>query len=262
MGLTKFICRYLTLLSVAVVLLAAPGRTFQRSFPLRSSTTRVFGGLEFLDDDTVGQEKMIDTVAPPTSNNDDVRREFISKSMGFLTSVSVVGSANADPSIISSVQGPIQDIFAPGHWIGQFVGINSKTVQWTFPNASPEEVSNALIGVLNDLTPEQKSKLYMPNFDISRADRDKVHVRTWTKNEWLDSLDVSFSQKSTTTIAKASFYATGFFPTSIPGAPIWNVGMAWMPFASPGPRGEMLQDFRLRVLESFVSKRLQNNGNA
>ena len=29
-------------------------------------------------------------------------------------------------------------------------------------------------------------------------------------------------------------YATGFVPTSIPGAPILNVALAPLPFASPG----------------------------
>ena len=57
-------------------------------------------------------------------------------------------------------------------------------------------------------------------------------------------------------VATASFYATGFLPTSIPFAPLANVAMAWFPFGSPGPRGEMLQDFRLRALKGLVAKQL------
>jgi hypothetical protein len=191
------------------------------------------------------------------------RRRFFFQAAGALSTAPMgkVMAANASPSIISSVQGPIQDLIAPGHWLGQLVGINSKTVQWSFKNASADEVSTALVKVLNDLTPERRSKLYIPVFDITRADSTKVHVRTWTKNEWLDSLDVSFKPNQTNDggcVATASFYATGFLPTSIPGAPIINVAFAWVPFASPGPRGEMmLQDFRLRALESLVSKQLQ-----
>ena len=56
----------------------------------------------------------------------------------------------------------------------------------------------------------------------------------------------------------ASFYATGFFPTSLPLAPLLNVGMAWLPFASPGPRNEMLQEFRLRALKGLLDKKLAN----
>ena len=97
--------------------------------------------------------------------------------------------ANADPSFVSSLQGPIQDALAPGHWIGQFIGINSKTETWEFP-ARPAEVSAALVDVLNELTPERRSKLLIPEFTIARADANKVHVITWTKAEWLDTFDV------------------------------------------------------------------------
>jgi hypothetical protein len=185
------------------------------------------------------------------------RRQFLLQAAGALTIAPFVLSANADPSIISSLQGPVQDVIAPGHWIGQFIGINSKTVQWQFPSSSPAEVSKALVDVLNELTPERKEKLYIPNFDITQADASKVHVRTWTKNEWLDSLDLSLREENNGCVAKASFYATGFLPTSIPGALLVNIGMAWFPFASPGPRGEMLQDFRLRALEGLVTQKLQ-----
>ena len=185
------------------------------------------------------------------------RRQFLLQAVGALTTAPFVLAANADPSIISSLQGPVQDAIAPGHWIGQFIGMNSKTVQWQFPSSSPAEVSKAVVDVLNELTPERKEKLYIPNFDITEADASKVHVRTWTKNEWLDSLDVSLREENDGCVAKASFYATGFLPTSIPGAPLVNIGMAWFPFASPGPRGEMLQDFRLRALEGLVTKKLQ-----
>ena len=142
--------------------------------------------------------------------------------------------ANADPSFVSSLQGPIQDALAPGHWIGQFIGINSKTETWEFP-ARPAEVSAALVDVLNELTPERRSKLLIPEFTIARADANKVHVITWTKAEWLDSFDVRLeTRRGGGCVARASFYATGFVPTSIPLAPLINVGLAWIPFGSPG----------------------------
>jgi len=188
------------------------------------------------------------------------RRHFFAQTAGVVTATTLPGlmAANADPSIVSSIQGPIQDILAPGHWLGQLIGIDSATKQWKFPNApSSSVVSQALVNVLTDLTPQERAALYIPNLEITRADATKVHVRTWTKNEWLDSLDVSFSvSASGGTMAKASFYATGFLPTSIPGAPLLNIGFAWFPFASPGPRGQMLQDFRLNVLERLVNERL------
>jgi len=162
-------------------------------------------------------------------------------------------------SIFSSLQAPIQDIISPGHWLGQFVGINSRTVEWTKfpPPTTKEEASKALVEVINDLTPIQLTKLCMPNYAITTSTTSNVHVRTWTKNEWLDSLDVQFIGEKTTCTAKASFYATGFVPTSIPGAPIINTAFAWFPFASPGPGGEMLQDYRLRVLEALLIKKLK-----
>ena len=81
----------------------------------------------------------------------------------------------------------VQDAIAPGHWLGQFVGINSKTEKWEFASSSPAEVSAALVGVLNGLTPERRSKLLIPEFKIARADAANVHVLTWTKAEWLDT---------------------------------------------------------------------------
>ena len=48
-------------------------------------------------------------------------------------------AVSAAPSSISSIQSPVQDIIAPGHWLGQLVGINSHSETWEF-DASPEEV--------------------------------------------------------------------------------------------------------------------------
>ena len=169
-------------------------------------------------------------------------------------------SAHASPSLFSSLQGPAQDLIAPGHWLGQFVGLNSKTETWEFSSHSPAEVSAALVEVLNELTPERREKLLIPEFTVARADAAQVHVLTWTKVEWLDSLDVRLKSSSSPpgsgTVATASFYATGFFPTSLPLAPLLNVAMAWFPFASPGPRGEMLQEFRLRALNGLLTRKL------
>jgi len=168
----------------------------------------------------------------------------------------VPGAAVADPPLLSNVQGPLQDAVAPGHWLGQFVGLNSRTEQWDFPAATPSEVSAALVAVLEELTPERRARLLIPEFKVQRADSKNVHVLTWTKAEWLDSLDVRLAPQRAGTAAAASFYATGFFPTSVPLAPLLNVGMAWLPFASPGPRSEMLQEFRLRALKGLLDKKL------
>ena len=174
-----------------------------------------------------------------------------------LVALAAPGAAVADPSLLSTVQGPLQDAIAPGHWLGQFVGLNSRTERWEFA-ASPGDVSAALVDVLNELTPERRAKLLIPEFRVARADSNNVHVLTWTKAEWLDSLDVRLEPLSKGTAATASFYATGFFPTSLPLAPLLNVGMAWLPFASPGPRNEMLQEFRLRALKGLLDKKLAN----
>lgn len=188
----------------------------------------------------------------------ETRRQWlVHVTAGAATAAALPQTARADPSFVSSLQGPVQDAIAPGHWLGQFVGINSKTEKWEFASSSPAEVSAALVGVLNGLTPERRSKLLIPEFKIARADAANVHVLTWTKAEWLDTFDVSFEpRKGGGCVATASFYATGFLPTSIPFAPLANVAMAWFPFGSPGPRGEMLQDFRLRALKGLVGKEL------
>jgi len=168
-----------------------------------------------------------------------------------------VSAANADPSLVSSVQSPLQDLISPGHWIGQFIGINSKTERWNFPSGTtPSQVSAALVDTLNELTPDRRAKLLIPNFRIVRADSSGVHVLTWTKSEWLDSFDVSYGKGGDGCVATVSFYATGFLPTSIPLAPVVNLGLAFIPFASPGPRGEMLQTFRLRAIKGLLDKKL------
>ena len=193
---------------------------------------------------------------------DSSRRQFFRKTTAGLATAStwlLLGApqtANADPSFVSSLQGPLQDAIAPGHWVGQFIGINSRQVTWDFSDTTPERVSAALVDVLNNLNQDERARLLIPEFTIAKADANKVHVRTWTKNEWLDSLDVTFQASGSGCKAKASFYATGFLPTSIPGAPLVNIAFAWFPFASPGPRGQMLQDYRLNRLEGLVRDRL------
>jgi hypothetical protein len=196
----------------------------------------------------------------PPSTSASSRRQWLASTAGIVTVAATTSvAANANPSIVSKVQGPIQDIIAPGHWIGQFVGLNSRKETWDFPNNTPEEVSKAMVDVLEGLTPERRAKLIMPEFEIKIANDKKIHVLTWTKLEWLDTLDVTLAPTSSKDgcVAIASFYATGFLPTNIPLAPLLNVAMAWFPFASPGPRGEMLQDFRLRAIKGLVTKKLQ-----
>lgn len=206
-----------------------------------------------------GAEPSDAVVEAPTSQPDATsRRQALIKLAGALSATLTIQAANADPSPISSIQGPLQDVIAPGHWIGQFLPLNSKTETWEFASSSPREVSSALVEVINELTQDRRAKLLIPNFKISVADSKHLHVITWTKAEWLDSFDVKLNERNGGgCIATASFYATGFLPTSIPLAPLVNVGMAWLPFGSPGPRGEMLQDFRLRAIRGLLDKKLQ-----
>lgn len=131
--------------------------------------------------------------------------------------------------------------------------------RWEFNTSSPDEVSAALVEVLQELGSERQSTLLMPNYKITRADPRKVHVLTWTNAEWLDSLDVSLSPVGRGCVATASFYATGFLPTWFPLAPVVNVAFAWFPFASPGPRGEMLQQFRLGVIKALLVTKLEGS---
>jgi len=57
-------------------------------------------------------------------------------------------------------------------------------------DSSPEIVAAAFVEVLEELTEEEKTRLLIPNFDIVEKSASRVHVRTWTKIEWLDSLGV------------------------------------------------------------------------
>lgn len=115
-----------------------------------------------------------------------------------------------------------------------------------------------LVSVLNELTPERRAKLLMPELKITSSDATHVHVLTWTKSEWLDSFDVRFeARRSGGCVATASFYATGFLPTSVPLAPLINVALAWVPFGSAEPRGGALQDFRLRAIRGLLTKKLE-----
>ena len=229
------------------------GYAFTNTFPSPVHRTIHLSGIKL----NCAAEPPDDVEAPPTSHRPAAsRRQIMMQLAGALSATPIIAAANADPSVISSIQGPLQDIIAPGHWIGQFLPLNSKTENWNFASSSPADVSAALVEVLNELTPERRAKLIIPNFKISTKDANHVHVITWTKNEWLDSLDVKLKDSGGGCTATASFYATGFLPTSIPLAPIVNVGMAWFPFASPGPRGEMLQDFRLRAIHGLLDKKL------
>lgn len=189
------------------------------------------------------------------------RRRWLFTTIPAALAVAAPTAASAEPGLLSRIQGPVQDVIAPGHWVGQFVGINSKTERWVIDGHEPAEVSAALVAVLNELTPARRDKLYIPEMKISRADASQVHVLTWTKAEWLDSLDVQLERRpGGGCVAVASFYATGFLPTSLPLAPLINVGLAWIPFASPGPRNEMLQDFRLRALQGLLRAKLDLGG--
>lgn len=96
-----------------------------------------------------------------TAGDDDVmnlgRRGAISGLLGAIVlgnaavaKAEVVGSP---PSIFSQLQGGVQGIVAPGHWLGQFIGINSHSESWEF-DASPDEVSKAMVDAIRDITPK------------------------------------------------------------------------------------------------------------
>jgi len=134
-------------------------------------------------------------------------------------------------------------------------------------DSSPEEVSAAFVEVLEELTEEEKARLLIPNFDIVEKSATRVHVRTWTKIEWLDSLDFSLVETPEGgCLATASFYATGFLPTSLPGAPLLNIALSPVPFASPAPssaeypsefRSGMLQKYRIKQLQAMLAEKLE-----
>jgi len=154
---------------------------------------------------------------PPTSRRQLLGRAAVAAAAAAAAAAAEVPvlAAHAEPSFFSTLQGPIQDVIAPGHWVGQLAGINSKTDRWEFADSSPEEVSGALVSVLEGLTPDRRAKLLMPELRIARADASAVHVLTWTKAEWLDSLDVRLEPRGSGCVARASFYATGLVPTWI-----------------------------------------------
>jgi len=177
------------------------------------------------------------------------------------SSSSLQAVREANPSKLSKLQGPLQDALAPGHWLGRFLNLNSRAVTWEFSNKNAQQVSTAIKDVFENLSQDQREKLFIPEFTIVEADAQKgVHIRAWTKKEWLDAFDVKFvsSNNGKGCTAKTKFYATGFLPTSIPGAPIINVGLAFFPFVSPGPNGKLLQDFRLEKLEELIRSRLNS----
>jgi len=175
-------------------------------------------------------------------------------------------------SWLSKVQSPLQDALAPGNWVGRFLSFNSDSKTWLFPNATPQQASDAIVAVIKGLNSDQRADLCVPCCQITKATADHVHVRTWTKKEWLDVLDIKLSNGSVVNtvdgskdsappamaVAEASFYATGMLPTSIPLAPIFNVALFFFPFYSPG-KDEMLQTLRLRVLEDLVRKNLASS---
>lgn len=237
-------------------------------------TTRIASHAAITEDDNNDHSS---SVSSPSSSSS--RRNFLTQVActgaaavsSFVSTAAVVHAAdnhsnNVSPSLLSSIQGPIQDLIAPGHWIGQFLGLNSKTVTWGFTNnqqhITPSDIVSATVDVWNSLGVEKRSQLCIPYYQITKANEQsgRVHIQTWTKNEWLDSFDLTVLKPTTndskTTTVKASFYATGFLPTSIPGAPLINIGFFFFPFASPGPRGTMLQEFRLNTLENMIRQKV------
>eukprot|EP00282_Hemiselmis_andersenii_P009145 CAMPEP_0114167650 /NCGR_PEP_ID=MMETSP0043_2-20121206/32540_1 /TAXON_ID=464988 /ORGANISM="Hemiselmis andersenii, Strain CCMP644" /LENGTH=203 /DNA_ID=CAMNT_0001264843 /DNA_START=134 /DNA_END=745 /DNA_ORIENTATION=- len=202
-------------------------------------------------------------MAFPQSPNDETsfgrRGALAALGLGLATAASpaVAEVVGPPPSGLSQAQGGIQALINPGHWIGQFIGINSHGESWDF-DASPEEVSAAFVKALKNITPEQRKALVFTNLDIAEASAEKLKVLTWTKLEWLDVLDVAFKPLAEGgCTATVNIYATGFFPTSIPGAPILNTLLFFFPFASPSPSGGMLQNNRCNILYKMVKSNLK-----
>ena len=67
---------------------------------------------------------------PPTSRRQLLGRAAVAAAAAAAAAEVPVLAAHAEPSFFSTLQGPIQDVIAPGHWVGQLAGINSKTDRW------------------------------------------------------------------------------------------------------------------------------------
>jgi hypothetical protein len=68
--------------------------------------------------------------------------------------------------------------------------------------------------------------------------------------------DAGRTRKGSGCKATIKLFATGFFPTSIPLAPLINVALFFFPFASPSPRGGMLQNMRSQELYEMLRNKL------
>jgi hypothetical protein len=68
--------------------------------------------------------------------------------------------------------------------------------------------------------------------------------------------DAGRTRKGSGCKATVKLFATGFFPTSIPFAPVINVALFFFPFASPSPRGGMLQNMRSQELYEMLRTKL------
>ena len=106
---------------------------------MRASLRRILGVL------LCSQEVLSLRVPPPLAS----RRRWLAGAGAAAAASAVPALASAAPSFVSSLQGPVQDAVAPGHWLGKLVGINST---WSGlglglglanPNPKPNQVSSS-----------------------------------------------------------------------------------------------------------------------
>lgn len=139
------------------------------------------------------------------------------------------------------IDGQRQISLSPALWVPVIRDLHSERQHWLIP-CSVEDAMEQTWAATRALGDE--------GFIAVSQDHELrlMNIHFLSKAKWLDKISLSFHKRDSKTTAVAVHNgSSGFLPLIVPGAPLLNLGLAWVPFADGGKCGKTLDVLRRRI---------------
>eukprot|EP01147_Barroeca_monosierra_P007468 gene7468-544_t len=140
------------------------------------------------------------------------------------------------PSFFARAQSGIQTTLRPALWLRPLAHLHSSRKTWSLKNVSIVDAKHQIL----EAAVKQASRFQLAE---PQTRGNTIQILSYTKAEWLDVIEFELQQSGSSVLVVAHSFSSGLFPVCIPGAPILNMALCFVPFLDHGFNKKRLDAF-------------------